>query len=320
MKKLLNVCFALVITVFAFSQEIGQYSQYIYTQGLLNPAYVGSRDAVSGLLLYRYQWAGIDGAPKTMAFNIHSPIGKKGLGLGLSVVNDQIGPDNKTSVSIAASYKLKFDNRTNLMFGLQTGIDMQSSNLISEIEKNAVTVNEELVAQKNENHLGPNVGFGVYYYNEKKFFIGFSTPSILNTGVGKADTTQASTSYETKFDLNQLTTFLYGGYIFDVGARKEIKIKPTFLWKQTMGAPVNYEVGLNVLLKRVLWLGAAYRSEDAVVLLIDYKISNNFSVGYSYDLTLSELKTDSGGSHEVRLGFDFDLGRSFTGKVSPRYF
>lgn len=320
MKRVILLSFLSVLFINSFSQRIGQYSQYIYTQGLLNPAYTGTRDAISGLVLYRNQWMGVDGAPTTIAFNIHSPIGKKGLGIGLSVVHDEIGPDKATMIYAAAAYKIKVARTSFFSFGMQAGVDMQLSNIFSENNTYGMAGggNDPSIAQSNKSQIGPNVGVGFYLYNPKKYFVGLSVPSLAYNGIGVSDTTNKTTDKKTEFSTKQMVSFLYGGYIFNIG-NSDTKLKPTLLWKNVYGAPLNLEAGLNVLIKRVLWLGAAYRTEDAVIFLVDYKINKIFSLGASYDYTMSKLSSQSDGTVELRLSFDI-AGSKFTSAPSMRFF
>jgi type IX secretion system PorP/SprF family membrane protein len=289
------------------AQDQIQYNNYVANQGLLNPAYNGTRDVISGLIVAKSQWIGIEGAPNTQGLNIHGPIEDTNLGLGVSLTNDMIGFTNNLDFMASASYKLKLDRYKFLSFGLQVGV---SSNVYDATK--AVTDNYlDPVFQGKESKIGFNFGFGAYFYSDN-YFAGFSVPKFFTQNFNEEDVT-----FKNTIDPKNLYTYLYGGYIFDWG---DVKVKPTALFRFVYGAPLQFDVSANVLLAKRLWVGLAYRSTSDVVFLSEFIINRQFTVRYSFDYSMTSLNRYAKyGSHEIGLQFDFTFNKR-AGMRSIRYF
>ena len=289
------------------AQDQTQYNNYVANQGLLNPAYNGTRDVISGLLIGRSQWIGIKGAPNSQAINVHGPIQDTNLGLGIALANDMVGFTNNMDLMASVSYKLKFDRFRFLSFGLQVGV---SSNIYDGTK--AVTDNYlDPVFYGKESKIGFNFGFGSYLYAEN-YFIGFSVPKFFTQNFNEEDF-----SFKNTIDPKNLYTYLYGGYIFDWG---EVKVKPTALFRFVYGAPLEFDVAANVLFAERLWVGLAYRTTSDVIFLSEFIINRKFTVRYSFDYSLTSLnRYAKAGSHEIGLQFDFSFNKR-AGMRSIRYF
>jgi len=268
------------------AQDQTQYNNYVANQGLLNPAYNGTRDVISGLMIARSQWLGVQGSPNSQAINVNGPVEDTNLGLGISLSNDMIGFTNNLNVMAAASYKIKFDRYRFLSFGLQFGI---TSNIYDGTK--AVTDNYlDPVFMGKESKIGFNFGFGAYLYSEN-YFVGLS--------------------------MKNLYTYIYGGYIFDWG---EVKVKPTALFRFVYGAPLQFDIAGNVLFAERLWVGLGYRSTSDAVLLTEFIINRKFTIRYSFDYSFIALNQFAKyGSHEIGLQFDFSFNKR-AGMRSIRYF
>ncbi len=288
------------------AQEQYQFNHYIANQGLLNPAYSGTRDVISGVMIHRNQWAGFDGAPVNQAINVHGPIEDTNLGIGLVLVNDKIGFSNTFDAFAAVSYKLKMDtNNKFLTFGLQMGI---SSFVYDGADAVLADFGDPVIMGK-ESKLAFNAGFGSYFHNDN-YFIGFSIPKFFSNQFD-------SLEIKNKLDLKLLHTYLYGGYIFDWGS---VKVKPTMLMKQVYGAPWQFDLSANVLLVEKLWLGLSYRTVSSMVFLSEYSINDKLTVRYSFDYPFNELnRYGNMGTHEIGLQFDFSFNKR-SGMRSIRYF
>jgi len=289
------------------AQDQTQYNNYVANQGLLNPAYNGTRDVISGLLIARSQWIGIEGAPNSQAINVHGPIEDSNLGLGISLSNDMVGFTNNLDFMASVSYKLKFDRFRFLSFGLQVGA---SSNIYDGTK--AVTDNYlDPVFMGKESKIGFNFGFGSYLYAEN-YFVGFSVPKFFTQNFNEEDFT-----FKNTIDPKNLYSYLYGGYIFDWG---DVKVKPTALFRFVYGAPLEFDVAANVLFVDRLWVGLAYRSTSDVIFLSEFIINRKFTVRYSFDYSLTALNRYAKyGSHEIGLQFDFSFNKR-AGMRSIRYF
>ena len=289
------------------AQDQTQYNNYVANQGLLNPAYNGTRDVISGLILGRSQWIGIEGAPNSQGLNVHGPIEDTNIGLGLSLTNDMIGFTNNLDFMASASYKLKIDRYSFLSLGLQVGV---SSNIYDATK--AVTDNYlDPVFMGKESKIGFNFGFGAYYYSDN-YFAGFSVPKFFTQNFNETDFT-----FKNTIDPKNLYSYLYGGYIFDWG---EIKVKPTALFRFVYGAPLQFDVSANVLLVERLWVGLSYRTTSDVIFLSEFIINRQFTVRYSFDYSLTALNRYAKyGSHEIGIQFDFTFNKR-AGMRSIRYF
>ncbi len=294
-----------IIGNWAVAQQDAQYTQYMYNTVSINPAYAGSRGHMSIAALHRSQWVGLDGAPVTQTFNIHSPIGYKGMGLGLSVVNDKIGPTSETNFDMDFSYTIQLAKETRLSFGLKGSMNLLD---IRFSELNQFTPDETL-QQDIDNRLSPNVGAGIYYHSEK-FYLGLSVPRFLETS--HFEESSLSTAKE------QMNFYLITGYVWDVNPF--LKFKPTILSKVTQGAPLQVDVSANFMFSEKFILGAGYRWDAAVSGMVGFNISNNFLIGIAYDRETTALGSAAfnDGSFEVILRYDF---LSIKDNIkSPRFF
>ncbi|MCJ7467906.1 MAG: type IX secretion system membrane protein PorP/SprF [Maribacter sp.] len=288
-----------------FGQQDAQYTQYMYNTVSVNPGYAGSRGHISIALLHRSQWVGLDGAPKTQTFNIHSPIGYRGVGLGLSIVNDRIGPTAETNFDIDFSYTLYTSTEGRLSFGIKASANLLD---IRFSELNQYTTDPTL-QQDIQNRLSPNIGAGIYYHTEH-FYAGLSVPRFLETS--HFDESSLSTARE------QMNYYFITGYVWDLNPF--LKFKPTLLSKIVLGAPLQVDLSANFMLNEKFILGAAYRWDAALSGMAGFQLSNKFLIGIAYDKETTELGSArfNDGSFEVILRYDFI---STKGKVkSPRFF
>lgn len=295
---------ALLCSVFSFAQQDAQYTQYMYNTVSINPAYAGSRGHMSLAGLYRAQWVGLEGAPETQTFNIHTPIGYKGLGLGLSFVNDIIGPTSETFIDLDISYTIDLDFDKKLSFGLKPSINLL------DIKFSELDVNPDTELPVNiDNRLSPNVGAGIYYHTDK-FYAGLSVPRILETS--HFEESSLSTAKE------QMNFYFMSGYVFELNPF--LKFKPTVLSKITQGAPLQLDVSANFLFDEKFVAGIAYRWDAAFSGMIGFNISNEFLIGLAYDREITDLGATSfnDGSFEIILRYDF--ARAISNLKSPRFF
>lgn len=291
----------------SYGQQDPQYTQYMYNMNIVNPAYAGSRGTLSLGLLGRSQWTNVNGGPKTMTFDAHAPVGKK-VGMGLSIIADEIGPAKEQNIYGDFSYTVSTSQEGRLAFGLKAGVTLLNVNLLDVVLPQTATGDDPLF-DENINDAFPNIGAGVYYYNDK-FYAGFSVPNILKSEHLDKDNINTKASEEVHY-------FLTAGYVFNLSSTT--KLKPSFMVKGVTGAPISFDINANVLLYDRFELGASYRYEDSVSLLFNFGVTRSFRVGYAYDYTISDFSnSNTGGSHEVMLLYDID----FTKKnlKSPRFF
>lgn len=296
--------FALLITSFAsYSQQDAQYTQYMYNTININPAYAGSRGVLSIFGLHRTQWVGLDGAPVTNAFSINSPIQNSNLGVGLSFVNDRIGPTVENTISADLSYTIQTSETYKLSFGIKGTANLFNLDVAKLNPENA---NDPLLQNLN-NNFSPNVGAGVYFHSDK-LYVGASVPNFFET---KRYDDNSVAVYKERTNL-----YLIGGYVFDLTSN--LKFKPAFLSKVVQGAPLQLDVSGNFLINEKFVLGAAWRWSAAVSLMAGFQVSDGLYIGYGYDLETTRLRKYNSGSHEIFLRFElFNRAERI---VSPRFF
>lgn len=294
---MLLVCFV------SYSQQDAQYTQYMYNTINVNPAYAGSRGVLSVFGLHRTQWVGLDGAPTTNAFSINSPINNSNLGVGLSFVNDKIGPTVENTISADLSYTIKTSESYKLSFGIKG-----TANLFNlDINKLKIQNQGDPLLQNLNNNFSPNVGAGVYFHSDKSY-LGVSVPNFFET---KRYDDNDIAVYKERMNL-----YLIGGYVFDLSSN--LKFKPAFLTKVVEGAPLQLDLSGNFLINEKFVLGAAWRWSAAVSAMAGFQVSDGLYIGYGYDLETTKLANYNSGSHEIFLRFE--LFKRQDRIVSPRFF
>lgn len=296
--------FALLLTGFlSFGQQDAQYTQYMYNTINVNPAYAGSRGVMSIFGLHRTQWVGLDGAPVTNALSINSPIENSNIGVGLSFVNDRIGPTNENTISADFSYTIKTSETYKLSFGIKGTANLFS---LDKDKLNPVNINDQSLVDLN-NYFSPNVGAGVYFHSDK-LYLGASVPNFLETKRYEDNTTAI---YK-----ERLNFYLIGGYVFDISSN--LKFKPAFLTKVVEGAPLQLDLSGNFLINEKFVLGVAWRWSAAVSAMAGFQVNDGLYIGYGYDLETTKLRNYNSGSHEIFLRFE--LFKKAERIVSPRFF
>ena len=301
-KSLILVFFTL-LSIYVSAQQDPQYTQYMYNTMSVNPSYAGQREVLSATALYRTQWVGIDGAPKTLTFGIHTPLENNRLGLGLNIVSDQLGPATETSMDANFSYTIPMDilGETEFSFGVKGGFHLLDTDWSKGIYRNP-----DVAFNENVNLFSPTLGAGLYLHSND-WYVGLAVPNFITTN--HYDDFQESLATE------RMHYFLIGGYVFDVSYNT--KLKPAFLVKAVNGAPLIADLSINALIDDTLTLGVAYRWDDSVSGLVGFQVSDELYIGYAYDLTTTNLNNYNSGSHEIMLRFEL---RSVGKILSPRFF
>ncbi len=289
-----------------FAQQDPQYSQYMFNQLVINPAYAGSKNAVSSSLFLRNQWMGVEGTPKTQTLSVHAPLSRKKIGVGLHVMTDQIGPVKTTGVFGSYAYKITLP-KGKLSMGLRAGLFQYVYNW-NEIEHYDQA--DIVYLQNRTSYLVPTADFGLYYYNND-MYTGLSVTHLFN---GRLTSVSVSSSDKASYVPH---VFLTAGKAFDVS--ETIIINPSLAVKTAKHSPVSVDINLNALFVNRLWIGASYRSSYGMVFLTQINVTDKLHIGYSFDWGFNQFTSLTRGSHEIMLGYDFVVfGRSKM--MSPRYF
>ena len=292
----------LLIILGSFSgkaQQDPQYTQYMYNTQVVNPAYAGNREVLSFGLLYRTQWVGLEGAPKTATLTADSPIGlSDNMGLGLTIVRDEIGPSVETNVTVDYSYSIHLSYKSKLSFGLKAGID------ILDVDFSKLNIGDEgdIFESNIDNKVEPQIGAGVYY-NTDRFYAGLSVPNFLTTEhFDQSDIEDIDGGADATTAAERLHYFFIAGYVFDLG--ENLKFKPATFIKAVSGSPLQADISANFLFSERFTVGVAYRWSAAISAMVGFQVSDQIFMGFGYDFETTDLQQYNDGSYEFMLRFD----------------
>jgi len=312
----------------AYAQQTIQFSQYVFNGLAVNPAYAGYKEEWTANFSFRSQWVGIDGAPRTGTASFDGLTDQEGkkMGLGFIASTDRLGPQNTSAFYVNYAYRLQLDaeDTKRLSFGIGAGAtqyNLDGSKFIS------TDLGDGVIPIGNESKLRPDVRVGVYFYTPK-FYIGASVLDLLSGT--RSDDIATEGDYKVLRQVRHL--YVTGGVMIPL--TESLDLKPSFMLKEDFKGPTNLDLNAYLLISKVVWLGASYRTgvtlwdkknlqqglsqSDAIAGIVELQMSSRFRLGYSYDYTTSKLSSYQSGSHE------FSLSMSFPGKkarvLSPRYF
>lgn len=306
MNKIYLAVLIAVVTLFeANAQQDPHYTQYMYNMNVINPAYAGSKENLSFGLLYRKQWVDIQGAPSTFTFSGHTPAGKN-VGVGLSIIADEIGPVKEQNVYGDFSYTLNLGGEHKLALGLKAGATFQKIGLFSEIAPSLPVPTDDGFSE-DTNNIYFNLGTGLFYYTNK-YYVALSLPNMIKANY--LDYNGVKYGTETQH------YFLTGGYVFDL--TPNLKFKPFAMLKSAFNAPSSLDLSANFLFSERFEIGGTYRVDDSFGGMVNFAITPSLRIGYAYDSIISEIKTVAPSSHEIILLFDVNFPKKVS--RSPRFF
>lgn len=308
--KVRLIIVALLLYTTTWAQQDPQFTQYMYNTMGINPAYAGSRGVISIFGMHRTQWIGVDGAPTTNNFSVHSPIGDRGLGLGVTIANDQIGPSVENDIAANMSYTINMDSDYKLAFGLKASASLLS---VDFTKLNIYDPSDPRFQYNIDNKFVPNIGAGLYLYTDNAY-VGLSVPSILEASHYDKSARDEGNNFMVK---ERMHYYLMTGYVMDLSYN--LKFKPSLLTKIVAGAPLQVDVSANFLYNEKFTAGLAYRWSGAVSAMAGFQVSDAFAVGYAYDAETNKLASYNSGSHEIFLRFEI-FKSSNSRMMSPRFF
>lgn len=287
----------------ADAQQDPQFTQYFDNALFVNPAYAGSKGHLNATAIHREQWAGFSGRPRSTTLNVHSPLKYESIGLGLTAVNDRLGPFNQTMAFADFSYTLRFKNsNAKLSFGVKGGlncININTSDLLVSDQ------NDEKLARNTQNHINGNFGLGLYFHTPK-FFFGLSSPKILEQSYDGTD----------KGNIEQRHYYGIIGGVFTLS--NSFKLRPYLQAKMTEGAPVSLDASIAGIYADKLWVGVMYRWNAAAGAFVQLLVTPSLKIGLATDIGLKKIRNYNDGTFELMVSYDFFFKKS--GNRSPRYF
>lgn len=320
MKTLYFTILLLLTTIIGWAQQKPQYTQYIFNNYLINPAITGIENYTDIKAGYRNQWTGLDGAPVTMYFTAHTPIGNKFIqgdpmsqpangedpmsrsyvqdyqaapahhGIGFTVVSDKAGPITQSNYDITYAYHLGITNNLNLSVGVAAGLANINLNTSQITLENAL---DPAIANGNTNQFKPDLGLGVWAYSAT-YFVGISAQQVL----------PQTLYFSSNSTYNQSKTvphyFITGGVKLFLA--EDITLLPSVMFKYVNPVPSTFDLNLKMAFKDKFWIGGSYRRNDAIAAMAGINVGSFLNFGYAYDFTTSNLNTVSNGTHEIILG------------------
>jgi len=285
------------------AQQDPLYGQYVFNNAIINPAQAGVKENNQLGLLYRNQWAGIDGAPinKSLFLNMRLP---KNLGLALGIYSDEIGPIRELTIQTDLAYHVRLSDDWNF----SGGVRLMTSNITSYVTTlKLVNQYDPIFAQDITSGNYFNAGGGILIYNNNIFF-GAAIPKIITKNFGNGNTVLS----ETKKHI-----FIYGGMNIEMGS--DYTFMPSLLYKQTADAPVQLDLNAVFDYRNTFQFGPMLRSLDAVGFLLGMKLNKNWQMGYMYEYPLTDLNRVTSLSNEITLSYIWKT--SYRKSIrSPRYF
>jgi type IX secretion system PorP/SprF family membrane protein len=320
----------LAIGMHSVAQQNIQFSQYVFNGLSINPAYAGYKEDLYLNAVYRHQWAGFPGAPRTGGISLDgvTPASDNKVGLGVQVLFDKLGPQEATSIYGSYSYRIPLDDdgTRRLCLGIGAGVTQYS------IDGTALQYidNNDLAIPMGKNSVWvPDARFGIYYYTPR-FYAGASVMDLFSLYTDATRYNWKGNNYSTI----RKTQHLYVTAGTMIPLSEHLQLKPSFLVKEDFKGPTNIDLNAFLLVEERLWIGASYRTDiniwnktglqkdlselNAASAMLEYYASEKLRIGYSYDLNVNRMAGYQGGSHEISLGFLFPSKKYVI--RNPRYF
>lgn len=290
MRRFTVLLFCLLLPAGIHAQEKALlYSHYTFNGLAINPAYAGSKDMLSVNLSHRNQWMGFEGAPSYNIFGVHTPLKKTAMGLGLLVMNESIGLRKYTGFYLNYAHRISV-GRGKLALGLKGGL---ATGKFQEIDLGS---DDYVFSANSASFLLPNFGVGMYYYS-RIFYAGISVPLIMGY---KTNESGEVTVYH---DFNKYAWYMTTGVTLRMAERWSML--PSVLLEYDKSGGFLADGGLSLRYKDLLSVGATYRSKQALVMLVDFKINYQLRVGIAYDYGMNGLNEYNRNSYEISLEFNF---------------
>ena len=272
----------------SYAQQGPQFTQFMYNNLVINPAYAGAEEAFSLTMVSRNQWSGVENAPSTQSFSAHTLVKKKHVGLGLTIIRDQLGVQKNTNVLTNYAYHVKLREGSFLSMGIQAGI----ANLKADYESLQGPTYDPKLVNFNQTTIG--FGAGIYYRNTR-LQVGLSAPELLSPSSRINDTTTIT--------FKKKTMMGYSRYQFMLS--ETLDMEPALMVKYFPNLPLSFDINLNFIYKKVLTVGASYRKSESVDFIFKFQLTPQFQFGYAYDYPMNSMTSLGSASHEILIHYVF---------------
>jgi type IX secretion system PorP/SprF family membrane protein len=280
------------------AQQDPMYTQYMDNLLVINPGFAGSKEIGNFLLVSRNQWVSFEGAPRSASLSYNTPIKKEKIGLGFSILSDKIGPQKQNGVYVDYSYFLRLTDHYQLGMGLKAGIGFFQAAL-TELDP---LVPDPIFSTDLYNSYLPNFGFGGYLFSDDTYF-GLSVPNLIRNTISR-------NNYQTEYvQIEEIHVYLIGGKKFELAPGFHLKASAMFRYVRT--APVAFDVTALIGFKEKFWVGGMFRLGDSYGILAQFQASEEIKIGYSYDLTYSQLNAFNNGTHEIMISYDINIFQNY---------
>jgi type IX secretion system PorP/SprF family membrane protein len=314
-KVIVVVVLFFIVVPKAVSQQIAQYSQYLFNPIYINPAYTGYKNDLFIQSFYRKQWVGLEGSPESFGVAADAMLNSQSVGIGMVAMADNLGLQSTQSLYANLAYHLQVGYDSYLSFG--TGVGFVNYRMKSELYDPTI-LDDPTLNLGLGNIIYPDLRVGLLFYSEY-LFAGVSVDQALENilNIDNVDLVVAP---------KRSLSFSLGG-IIDVTDR--LLIKPSFFSMFDFKANRRLDFNLFFMYDESIGLGLGHRrsikffqkdlagdKSIAFILNTEIRLGEHLRLGYSYDYPMSGFWNYE--SHEISLGFLLISPQSRL--RSPRYF
>jgi type IX secretion system PorP/SprF family membrane protein len=306
-KRIIPFLFLLMIIQPVFAQQDPLSSQYMFNTLMFNPGAAGASGMICATAMNRQQWVGFKGAPATTVFNVSAPVSLFGIksGVGLVVGSDNIGFDKDINLSAAYSYIMDLGSGK---LGIGLNLGMLNTTLTPNWEiptgdQHTPVSGDPLIPENKESYIAFDAGLGLYYNTDKYY----GSLSVTHINEPKIKFSKGTPYFSRHY-------YLTGGYIVQL-PNPALELLPS-VFAYSDGKAVTFALTSLIRYNKKVWGGVSYRRGDALIGIVGLELFNGIRLGYSYDFTISDMRTNSSGSHEFMVNYCFDLNR---GKSPMKY-
>ena len=325
MKRFFSIITFIVIGIIGYTQQRPYYTQYILNNYIINPAVAGIENYTDVKISHRMQWVGLQDAPVTTYLTIQGPLKKSAYddretatsfhargfnprgqaywkdyeapephqGIGLTILNDATGPLNRFAAYGTYAYHFGIAPQTSLSFGVSAGITQLSLN--ADKLNFATPVDPAVNGSGILNTIKPDISAGIWLYS-KNYFVGLSAQQIVPQQVAFSNNTVALQN-------GKLIPHLFLTTGFRTMLSEDVSMLPSIMLRYINPLPLGVDANIKFQYQDILWSGISYRLNDGFAAMVGVNLNHTLNIGYSYDVTTSQLGTVSKGTHEILVGF-----------------